>query len=48
MLKLSRPFGRSTASSSIAFGPFMITGALAALFFGSAISELYTTFAYGG
>jgi len=39
--------GRSTASSSIAFGPFMITGALAALFFGSAISELYTTFAYG-
>ncbi len=38
---------RSTASSSIAFGPFMITGALAALFVGSTIGELYSTFAFG-
>ena len=38
---------RDTASSSIAFGPFMITGALAALFVGSTISELYSSFAFG-
>ncbi|MET0966396.1 MAG: prepilin peptidase [Nakamurella sp.] len=38
---------RRTAGSSIAFGPFMIIGALTALFFGTAISELYSTFAFG-
>ena len=38
---------RSTAGSSMAFGPFMITGALAAIFVGSAISELYSTWAFG-
>ena len=38
---------RSTAKSSIPFGPFMITGALLALFVGSAVTELYSRFALG-
>jgi len=38
---------RGTAKSSIAFGPFMITGALLALFVGSAVTELYSRLALG-
>ena len=33
--------GRGTARSSLAFGPFMIAGALLSLFVGSAIAESY-------
>ena len=39
---------RGAASSSIAFGPFMITGALLSLFVGSAVTEFYSSFALGG
>jgi leader peptidase (prepilin peptidase)/N-methyltransferase len=38
---------RSTATSSIPFGPFMIAGALLALFVGSAVTELYSRLALG-
>ena len=39
---------RGAAGSSIAFGPFMITGALLSLFVGSAVTEFYSSFALGG
>ena len=38
---------RGTPKSSIAFGPFMITGALLALFVGSAVAEFYSNVALG-
>jgi leader peptidase (prepilin peptidase)/N-methyltransferase len=38
---------RSTATSSLPFGPFMIAGALLALFLGSAVTELYSRVALG-
>lgn len=39
---------RRTAGSSIAFGPFMITGALLAIFVGSEVTDLYSSLAFGG
>jgi leader peptidase (prepilin peptidase)/N-methyltransferase len=40
--------GRSTAKSAIAFGPFMIAGALLAIFVGSALTEFYSSVALSG
>jgi leader peptidase (prepilin peptidase)/N-methyltransferase len=39
---------RAGAGSSIAFGPFMIAGALLSLFVGSAVAELYSNLLIGG
>jgi leader peptidase (prepilin peptidase)/N-methyltransferase len=39
---------RAGAGSSIAFGPFMIAGALLSLFVGSAVAELYCNLLIGG
>ncbi len=39
---------RGTASSSIAFGPFMMAGALLSLLAGSAVIEFYSNAALGG
>ena len=40
--------GRGTGRSSVAFGPFMITGALLSLFVGSAVAEFYSRFTLRG
>ncbi len=40
--------GRRKKGSTIAFGPFMIIGALLSLFIGSAVSEFYSRLAVGG
>ena len=39
---------RGTSGTAIAFGPFMITGALLALFVGSAVTEFYSRVVLGG
>ena len=39
--------GRAQARSAIAFGPFMIAGALLSLFVGSAVTEFYSTVLLG-
>jgi len=39
---------RGAAGGSIAFGPFMVAGALLALFVGSAVTEFYSNLAMGG
>ena len=39
---------RQPAGSSIAFGPFMIAGALLSIFVGSAVAEFYSGLALGG
>jgi leader peptidase (prepilin peptidase)/N-methyltransferase len=40
--------GRGTGRSALAFGPFMITGALLSLFVGSSVTKFYLTFTLGG
>jgi len=40
--------GRAGIGSSVAFGPYMIAGALVSLFVGSAVVEFYSTVALGG
>jgi leader peptidase (prepilin peptidase)/N-methyltransferase len=40
--------GHGSRRSSIAFGPFMITGALLSLFVGSAVAEFYSRITLGG
>jgi leader peptidase (prepilin peptidase)/N-methyltransferase len=39
--------GRATRKSKIPFGPFMLAGALAAVFFGSSIAHSYLSFSRG-
>jgi len=39
---------RGTAASSIAFGPFMIAGALLSLFVGATVAEIYSSLVMGG
>jgi leader peptidase (prepilin peptidase)/N-methyltransferase len=40
--------GRGSARSALAFGPFMIAGALLSLFVGQAVAELYSSLLIGG
>ena len=39
--------GRATRKSKIPFGPFMLAGALAAVFFGSSLAHAYVSFSRG-
>ena len=39
--------GRATRKSKIPFGPFMLSGAMAAVFFGSSVAHAYVSFSRG-